>query len=370
MLLNENHAPAAAGERPREKWSFRRSNYFEHVGRECKHVHERVGLLDMTAFSKFEVTGLGAEAWLDHLLSNRVPKRIGRIALSYLLTRIGGVRSEFTVYREGPEQFYLVSAGALERHDFDYLTKLLPGDGSVKLQRVTQMYGVLVLAGPRSRDLLQKLTDADLSTAAFPWLSGKWISVGAARTRALRVNFVGELGWELHHPIETQNYIFDRLMEVGRDLDLKPFGIRAMDSLRLEKSYRLIPRELSIEYAALESGLQRFVQLDNRDFAGREGLLEWQRRGFKNQLVTMEVHGVTDADARGSEPVYRGKELVGRATSGGFGWRIGKSLALAMVPPALATNGTELQISILGKRHKATIISESPFDPKNERLRA
>jgi len=369
VLLNDNHAPAPAGERPREKWSFRRSNYFEHVGRECRHVHEKVGLLDMTAFSKFEVTGPGAEAWLDHLLSNRVPRKTGRIALSYLLTKIGGVRSEFTVYREGPEQFYLVSAGALERHDFDYLTKLLPGDGSVKLQRVTQMYGVLVLAGSRSRDLLQKLTDTDLSTAAFPWLSGKRISVGAARTRALRVNFVGELGWELHHPIETQNYIFDRLMDAGRAYDLKPFGIRAMDSLRLEKSYRLIPRELSIEYAALESGLQRFVHLDNRDFVGREGLLDWQRRGFKNQLVTLEVHGVTDADARGSEPVYRGKELVGRCTSGGFGWRVGKSLALAMVPPALAANGTELDISILGKRHRATIIPESPFDPKNERLR-
>ncbi len=370
VLLNENHAPAPKGERPREKWSFRRSNYFEHVGRECRHVHEKVGLLDMTAFSKFEVSGPGAEAWLDHLLSNRAPRKDGRIALSYLLTKLGGVRSEFTVFREGPEQFYLVSAGALERHDFDYLTKLLPGDGSVKLQRVTQMYGVLVLAGPRSRDLLQKLTDTDLSTAAFPWLSGKWISVGAAPTRALRVNFVGELGWELHHPIEMQNYIFDRLVEAGRDLDLKPFGIRAMDSLRLEKSYRLIPRELSIEYAALESGLQRFVQLDNRNFVGREGLLEWQRRGFKNQLVTMEVHGVTDADARGSEPVYRGSELVGRCTSGGFGWRVGKSLALAMVPPPLAAGGTEFEVSILGKRHRATVIAESPFDPKNERLRA
>jgi dimethylglycine dehydrogenase len=324
----------------------------------------------MTAFSKFEVTGPGAEAWLDHLLSNRVPKKMGRIALSYLLTRNGGVRSEFTVYREGPEQFYLVSAGALERHDFDYLGKLLPADGSVKLQRVTQQYGVLVLAGPRSRDLLQKLTDADLSTPGFPWLSGKWLSVGAARTRALRVNFVGELGWELHHPIETQNAIFDLLMDAGRELELKPFGIRAMDSLRLEKSYRLIPRELSIEYAALESGLDRFVHLDNRDFVGREGLLEWQRRGFKNQLVTMEVRGVTDADARGSEPVYRGAELVGRCTSGGFGWRVGKSLALAMVPPALAKVGTEFEVAILGKRHRATIIPDSPFDPKNERLRA
>jgi dimethylglycine dehydrogenase len=370
VLLNENHAPAAAGERPREKWSFRRSNYFEHVGRECRHVHEKVGLLDMTAFSKFEVSGPGAEAWLDHALSNRVPKKVGRIALSYLLTRNGGVRSEFTVFREGPERFYLVSAGALERHDWDQLTKLMPADGSVHVEPVTAQYGVLVLAGPRSRDLLQTLTDADLSTPAFPWLSGKWISAGTTRTRALRVNFVGELGWELHHPIETQNALFDLLMEAGRDFELKPFGIRAMDSLRLEKSYRLIPRELSIEYAALESGLGRFVHLDNRDFVGRDGLLAWQRRGFKNQLVTLEVAGVTDADARGSEPIYRGAELVGRCTSGGFGWRIGKSLALAMVAPALAATGTEFEVAILGKRHRATIIPDSPFDPKNERLRS
>src|SRR5258708_34663227 len=150
-------------------------------------------------------------------------------------------------------------------------------------------------------------------------------------------------------------------MEAGRELELKPFGIRAMDSLRLEKSYRLIPRELSIEYAALESGLHRFVHLDNRDFVGREGLLDWQRRGFKNQLVTMEVQGVTDADARGSEPVYRGAELVGRCTSGGFGWRGGKSLAPAMVPPALAATGTEFRLSILRNRHPATTIPGSPF---------
>ncbi|HYC13831.1 MAG TPA: aminomethyltransferase family protein, partial [Stellaceae bacterium] len=370
VLLNENHAQSSPGERPREKWSFRRSNYFEHVGRECMHVHEKVGLLDMTAFAKFEVTGPGAEAWLERILTNRVPKAVGRIALSYLLSKNGGVRSEFTVFREGEQRFYLVSAGALERHDWDYLSKLRPSDGGVAIERVTTQNGVLVVAGPRARDLLQRVTDADLSNAAFPWLSGKPIDIGAARTRALRVNFVGELGWELHHPIEMQNYIFDRLMAAGRELDLRPFGIRAMDSLRLEKSYRLIPRELSIEYAALESGLDRFVRLDNREFLGRAALLDWQKRGFRNRLVTMEVQGITDADARGSEPVYRGSELVGRCTSGGYGWRVRKSLALAMVPPELAALGTELEISILGDRRAATVISESPFDPKNDQLRA
>lgn len=369
VLVNENHPPVGEGERPCEKWSFRRSNYFDFVGQECRNVHENVGLLDMTAFAKYEVSGPGAEAWLDRLIANRIPK-VGRIALTHLLSKNGGVRAEFTIYREAPEKFYMVGAGAFERHDWDYLWKSVPKDGSVYIQKVTTQYGVLVLAGPRSRDVLQKLTDTDLSNKSFPWLSGKFINVGAAQARALRVNFVGELGWELHHPIEMQNTIFDLLMDAGRQFGIKPFGIRSMDSMRLEKSYRLIPRELSIEYAALESGLHRFVHPDKGDFIGRDALLKWQQKGFKNAFVTMRVDGVTDADARGSEPVYRGDKLVGRCTSGGYGWRLGQSLALAMVSPEFASVGTELDIAILGKRHRAVVIEESPFDPQNTRLRA
>ena len=369
VLLNENHPPAAEGEPIRERWSFRRSNYFPVVGAECRHVTEHVGLLDMTAFAKFEVSGPGAAAWLNGLLTNAVPKTIGRLSLSYLLTTNGGVRAEFTVLREAPQRFYLVSAGALERHDYDYLQKALPTDGSVRLEKVTTQYGVFVVAGPRSRDLLSKLTRADLSNAAFPWLTAKTIDIGAAHAKALRVNFVGELGWELHHPIEMQTYIFDKLFEAGAAFDLKPFGIRAMDSLRLEKSYKLIPRELSIEYAAFESGLDRFVSLKKPGFVGKDALLAWRERGFSNAAVTLEVHGVTDADARGSEPIYAGGELVGRTTSGGFGWRVGKSLALGMVRPDLAAIGTALEVSILGETHAATVIADSPFDPDNAVLR-
>jgi dimethylglycine dehydrogenase len=369
VLLNENHPVVAEGELPRERWSFRRSNYFPHVGNECRHVHEKVGVLDMTAFAKFEVTGPGAEAWLESIFANRIPKKIGSVGLCHMLTKGGGVRAEATIYREGPEHFYLVSAGAFERHDWDYWQKALPRDGSVLMQKVTTQYGVLAVAGPHARDLLRELTDTDLSSAAFPWLTGKPVSIGAAQARMLRVNFVGELGWELHHPIEMQNYIFDLLFEAGRKYDLKPFGIKAMDSMRLEKSYRLIPREMSIEYAALESGLDRFVRLDKGNFLGRDGLIAWQRRGFKNRFVTLEVHGVTDADARGSEPIYQGDTLVGRTTSGGYGWRLDKSLALGMVAPELGELGTELEIVILGERHRATVIEESPFDPGNARLR-
>ena len=368
VLLNHNH-PAPDGEPIREKWSFRRSNYFEHVGAECRNVMENAGLLDMSAFAKCRISGPGAEAWLDGLLTNAIPKKVGRVTLSYLLTTRGGVRSEFTVYKEAPGSYFLVSAGAYERHDHDYLRKAMPRDGTVEFERLTTAMGVLVLAGPKSRDILAQLTDTDLSTAAFPWLTGKTISIGIAQVQALRVNFVGELGWEIHHPIEMQNYIFDKLFEAGAAFGLKPFGIKAMDSMRLEKGYKLIPRELSIEYSAYESGLERFISTKKPDYLGREALLTAHGQGDKWRLVTMEVHGVTDADARGSEAVYQDGTLVGRTTSGGYGWRTSKSLAIAMVPPDLAMPGAKFEIAILGTRYAATIIEDSPFDPANDRLR-
>lgn len=371
VLLNDNHSKPLEDGRVVEKNSFRRSNYFEFVGQECRHVNSKVGVLDMSAFAKCLVSGPGAEAWLESLFANRIPKSIGRIGLCHMLSMNGGVRAEFTVYKTGPQNYYLVSAGAFENHDHDYLKKLKPNDGSVNLQPITTQQGVLVLAGPRSREVLQKLTDTDLSNKAFPWLTGQFINVGYAQAHALRVNFVGELGWELHHPIEMQNYIFDQLMAAGAEFDIKPFGIRAMDSMRIEKSYRLIPREMSIEYSALESGLDRFVRLDKEcDFIGKQALADWQARGFNNAFVTLEVHGVMDADARGSEAIYKDGVVVGRATSGGYGWRVGKSLALGLVQPALAEIGTELQIEILGELYNATVIGESPFDPENQCLRA
>jgi dimethylglycine dehydrogenase len=369
VLLNENHPPVAPSDRPREKWSFRRSNYFQFVGDECRNVHENVGLMDMSAFAKCEVSGAGAESWLNSIFTNSAPKAIGRVTLTYLLTKRGGVRAEFTLTRIGPERFYLISAGALEGHDFDALEKLLPADNSVRIDKVTTERGVLALAGPRSRELLAKVADIDVSNAAFPWLTARRLSIGAAGLLAMRVNFVGKLGYELHHPIEMQNTIFDALMAAGAPFGIKPFGIRAMDSLRLEKSYKLVGRELSIEYAALESGLERFVDFEKGPFLGRDALVAWKGKGFENKLVTLEVQGVTDADARGSEPVTRNGVMVGRTTSGGFGWRTGKSLALAMVKPEFSEIGGEVDLRILGETRRAVVVPDSPYDPHNEALR-
>jgi dimethylglycine dehydrogenase len=369
VLMNENHPTVAPGERPREKWSFRRSNYFQFVGDECRNVRDNVGLMDMSAFAKCEVSGSGAEGWLNSILTNRAPTRTGRVTLTYLLTKRGGVRAEFTLTRIGPERFYLVSAAALETHDFDALEKLLPADNSVRIDKVTTQRGVLVLAGPRSREVLAKVADTDVSNAAFPWLTARRLSIKAAALIAMRVNFVGELGYELHHPIETQNAIFDALMGAGAPFGIKPFGIRAMDSLRLEKSYKLVGRELSIEYAALESGLERFVDFDKGPFLGRDALVAWRDKGFENKLATLEVEGVTDADARGSEPVMKNGAMIGRTTSGGYGWRTGKSLALAMVRPEFSQVGGEVEVRILGQTRRAIVIPDSAYDPHNKALR-
>jgi len=250
------------------------------------------------------------------------------------------------------------------------MRKLLPADGSVKFTPITQGWGVLVLAGPKSRDVLKKLTRTSLDNKDFPWLSGKEISVGAASAHALRVNFVGELGWELHHPIEMQNYIFDKLMEAGAEFGIKPFGIRAMLSMSVEKSYRLIPREMSIEYNAYESGLDRFIKPE-KEFLGREGLLSYKEKGLKWNFATLVVETGNDVDARGSEAIYNeAGELVGRATNGTFGFRINRSLALAMLRPDYAKEGTKLKIKILGTTYNATVVGESPFDTENAALRA
>jgi dimethylglycine dehydrogenase len=361
---------APEGMAQEDHWSFRRSRWFEPVGAECRHVMEKVGLLDLTAFAKCRISGSGAEPFLDRLVANRIPRGTGRIALAHALNTRGGVHSEFTIYREGPESFYLVSAGAYQRLDHDWLLKHVPRDGSVRYENLTNQTGVLVVAGPRARELMQRVSPDDFTNAGFRWLTGREVEVGLAPCRAVRVNFVGELGWELHHPIEYQNHIFDALMAAGRDLELAPFGIRAMDSLRLEKSYRMPGTELSIEYAALESGLERFVHPDKGDFIGREALLAWRDRGFRNRLVTVEIEDPDDADPLGNNPVLHGEETVGRATSGSFGFRVGKSLAMAMVRPELATPGTRLAMDILGRRYPITVIGDSPYDPDNLRLRA
>ena len=353
-----------------DDWSFRRSLYHEHVGAEIQNMSKNVGLLDLSGFAKCRISGSSAENFLNFLVANKISKTIGRVSLCHALNSLGGVHSEFTITKESENSFYLVSAGAYQRLDHDWIKKNMPTDNSVIFEDLTNSKGVLVLAGPKSRELMKLVSKDNFENENFPWLTSQIVNIGNYPVLAMRVNFVGELGWELHHPIEYQNQIFDILFQHGSKLNLKPFGIRAMDSLRIEKSYRLPGRELSIEYAALESGLNRFVSENKGDFIGRDGLAEWKSKGLSYGFVTLEVHNVKDADALGNNPIYLDGKVIGRATSGGYGHRIKKSLVLAMINPSLIKTGLKVKIDILGTKYDASIINESPYDPSNEKLRA
>ena len=353
-----------------DDWSFRRSSYHEHVGAEIQNMSKNVGLLDLSGFAKCRISGSSAENFLNFLVANKISKTIGRVSLCHALNSLGGVHSEFTITKESENSFYLVSAGAYQRLDHDWIKKNMPKDNSVIFEDLTNSKGVLVLAGPKSRELMKLVSKDNFENENFPWLTSQIVNIGNYPVLAMRVNFVGELGWELHHPIEYQNQIFDILFQHGSKLNLKPFGIRAMDSLRIEKSYRLPGRELSIEYAALESGLNRFVSENKGDFIGRDGLAEWKSKGLSYGFVTLEVHNVKDADALGNNPIYLDGKVIGRATSGGYGHRIKKSLVLAMINPSLIKTGLKVKIDILGTKYDASIINESPYDPSNEKLRA
>jgi dimethylglycine dehydrogenase len=363
---------APPGVARQDDWSFRRSNYFAHVGNECRLMRERVGVIDLAPFTKHEVTGPGAEAWLEGLVANKVPTKTGRIALCHALTRRGGIRSEFTITKLGDQHYYVVSAGAAERYDSDYLLRSLPRDASVTLTNITTSRGCFVLAGPRSREVLAKLTDVALDNDAFPWLTGRSAEIGLAPdVYTLRVNFVGALGWELHFPIEYAHHLFEAMFAAGKEFGIGMVGMRAMESLRMEKSYRMWGTDLTPDYTPFEAGLDRFVRMNKGPFIGREALERQLASGVPHRFVTLEVHDVGDADPLGNEPLFdKHGAIVGRATSGYYGHVLQKSLAIGYLKSALAAPGTELDIEILGERKRATVLIDSPLDPDNQALKA
>jgi dimethylglycine dehydrogenase len=363
---------APSGVVRKDESSFRRSNYFAHVGNECRLMRERVGVIDLSPFTKHEVTGPGAEAWLDGLVANKVPTKIGRIALCHALTRRGGIRSEFTITKLAHAHFYVVSAGAAERYDADYLQRSLPKDRSVALTNITTSRGCFVLAGPRAREILAKLTDVALDNESFPWLTGRVAEIALApRVYALRVNFVGALGWELHFPIEYAHHLFDALFAAGKEFGIGMVGMRAMESMRMEKSYRMWGSDLTTDYTPFEAGLDRFVRMNKAQFVGKDALEKQRTSGVPHRFITLEVHDVGDADPLGNEPIFDSSgAIVGRATSGYYGHILGKSLAIGYVKPSFAAPGGELEIEILGERKRATLLIDSPFDPDNHALKA
>jgi dimethylglycine dehydrogenase len=350
-----------------EEYSYRRPRWYESVRAECRSVREAVGVLDQTSFAKFEVSGPGAEEYLDRLCANALPTKVGRIALTQMCAPAGGVECDVTLTRLADDAFYVVSAAAAEAHDEAWLQSHLPDRDAVRIDNVTARYGVLTLAGPRSRELLSAVTDADCSAAAFPFFSCHQIEVGMAPVRALRVSYVGELGFELHHPIEYQRHIYAQLLAAGEPLGLVDFGYQALESMRLEKAYRMWGLDLSLDFTPLEAGMDRWVRLE-KPFIGREPLAEVAENGGPARRLACLVVDVDGADAHRFEPVFDGERLLGYVTSGGYGFRVDRSIAMSYLPCEYCEPGTRVSVEILGDRRSAEVVEAPLYDPANRLL--
>ncbi|WP_347267610.1 FAD-dependent oxidoreductase [Paracoccus sp. (in: a-proteobacteria)] len=353
--------------------SFRRGGWWPHAEAEARAIRDSAGLIDASAFAKHRVSGPGATAFLDRLTSNRLPA-VGRINLTYALTEAGTTRSEYTILRLAEDDYCLISAGAWSDYDGDHLRQqaaAMAGTcGPLVVQDITTQWGVFALAGPNSRRILAELLrDADPASALgnrrFPWLAMRDIELGMCPVRAIRVAYTGELGWELHHPIEFGRYLWDQLVSAGERHGLKLVGARAQNWLRQEKSYRAFGTELGRDATPLEAGLDRFVDL-SKDFIGRQAMLD---KGIRSRCVTLLIDGPADADPWGREGLFWDGERVGRLTSGGWSVVFGKQIGMGYVRPDLARPGTRLQVRMQRELWDCTVTEDSPHDPQNARIR-
>ena len=353
--------------------SFRRGKWWEYTKNEAKAIREKVGLIDISAFTKHLVKGPGATLFLDWFTCNNLPK-INRISLTYSLTSTGTVRSEYTIVRKSQNEFYLISAGALTDYDKDYLIKNAEDKekefGYIEIQDVTSQFGAFAIAGPKSKEfLISMINDKEpselFSNKNFPWLSFKNIELDMIPILAIRVAYTGELGWELHYPVEFQNKLLDILLEAGKNFDLKLVGSRAQNWLRQEKSYRAFGNELGRDAGLVEAGLDKFVNL-NKEFLGKSGL---QNRSIKSKCVTLLIDGPKDCDPWGREAIYKEGKTVGRLTSGGYSVVFKKSIGMGYINNELANLGEKLEVKILNQLWPATIVEDSPYDTDNLKLK-
>ena len=351
-----------------EDYSRRHNNVFDVIRDECLAVRERVGILDLTGFAKYEVTGPDAESYLNRIFANTMPTKEGGIVLAHILSNAGRINAEMTITRMGDNHFYLLSAAIAEIRDFDYLTQAMTEKENIEIVNVTDARGVLVLAGPKAREVMAKVTEEKLDNASFPWLTGKEINISGLPTRALRINYVGELGWEIHPPIEHLEAIYDALWQAGEEFGIADFGLYAVDSLRMEKAYRHWGGELTNEVTMIDSDMERFIKLDKENFIGKEATIRQQQEERLFQLVYFEIEA-NDSDINGGEPIYIADKCIGITTSGDYGHFVKKSLGFGYVKPDNSLPGTELYIDLLGDRCRATVLKDPIYDPHNERLK-
>jgi dimethylglycine dehydrogenase len=347
--------------------TFRRSNAHAPVGRECRGVREGVGILEIANYGKHEVTGPGAEVWLDRLLAARLPQP-GRIALSPMLSPKGRLMGDLTVARLGPERFLIVGSSAAEQFHRRWFDAHLPEKGVAARPVTTERLG-FAIAGPRSRDLVARVANDDVSARALPFFAIRSIDVGCAPALVARVSFTGELGFEIYVDAAYGLAVYDALIRAGSDLGLVHFGGRALNALRLEKSFGAWLREYTPDYTPQQAGLARLIDFDKGDFVGRDAALRQQGEAPSHRLVTLVVDAA-DADAYGDEPVLADGRVVGFVTSGGYGHTVGASIALAYLEPACAVPDAPLAITILGEDRPARIAPRPLYDPGGAKMRA
>jgi dimethylglycine dehydrogenase len=368
---------APQGVEPKDIVSFHRSNDFEHVKREVKGVREGVGVTEIANFAKYAITGSGAEAFLSRLMTNRMPKA-GRIVLTPMLNERGKLIGDFTIAKvdpdkNGEDRFFMWGSSQAQIYHMRWFERHLPEDGSVMIRPLGMELVGLSIAGPKSRELLARLTDEDVSGAAFRFLDFRETHLVGVPVMINRVTYTGDLGYEIWVKPEYERRLYQKIMEAGEELGIVNFGMRALLSMRLEKNWPTWYRELRPIYGPFEADVGRFVDLKKNDFIGREAAAQEKQDGGKLRRVTFVVDA-DDADVLGDEPIWHEGKVVGWVTSGGYAHYVDRSLAQGYVPRELALNGPGsgdggFEIEILGERRPARLQPEPLFDPEGARMR-
>ncbi|WP_170763768.1 GcvT family protein [Ruegeria lacuscaerulensis] len=348
---------------------FARQNWWGPVGEECRMLRDRAGIMDISNFAKYVCKGLGAEDWLNAVFANTMPKAVGRSCLTPLISKRGGIAGDFTVTRVAEDEFWIIGSGLAERYHKRFFKQVPLPEGTTFESRTEAVCGFNV-AGPKSREILQRLTNASLATEDFPFMRSARFELAGIEALALRVSFTGDLGWELHCATEDQTRLYDVLIEAGKEFGAGPVGSRALMSLRVEKGYGSWSREYSPEYWPHEVGLERLCKFD-KDFLNRDAAAAVLNTPERERLVLLHLDEgdvtASNADATGGEPIFKNGEGIGRVTSGTYGYTVGMSLAMGYVKNAQP--GDAVEVMVLGRPHKAVILHEPPFDPKGEALR-
>ncbi len=359
---------APAGQSNEDEHSYRHCNFHAHVGAECLAVAKAAGVANLSAFSKIAVSGKDAHAFLDRLVARKLPEVVGKVTLAHYLNDLGAVNAEHTITRRADGSFYLVFASTSCERDMSMLKLAIRPDEDVTLQDLRKEKGALLVTGPQARTILAQLTDADLSNAAFPWLSAQEITVAGAKLLAMRVSYAGELGWELHLDMDDLAQIYDAVIAEGSALGIRNIGIRALNALRLEKGYRGFGTELSDRWTLDQNGMSFFASM-KKGYRGRAAVDAERAMPKALQGVYLAIENA-DNDAWGDEAIYKDGKLIGGITSGGFGFRVQKSIAFGMVEAAFAAPGTKLEVRLLDEMRKAVVCDAALYDPKNLKLKS